>query len=181
MCENRFDPPALNPAKSNSLGRRPARFPRVPSHNITTCPLAMFAQNKDCRLQQARMWSEWKELRARETLASHAVLLRAHAAHPPLQPQPRRRSSGVATAFLSSCVASTAFRRNALHKSTPAVHQWLPPFGVTNKLTCGQRCTQQTVHGFFFWWSSGASWLSPLVLSVKYARSQCDSPGSGFP
>lgn len=88
----------------------------------------MFAQNKDCRLQQARMWSEWKELRARETLASHAVLLRAHAAHPPLQPQPQpRRSSSVATAFLSSCVASTAFRRNALHKSTPAAHQWLPP------------------------------------------------------
>lgn len=44
--------------------------------------------NTDCRLQQARMWSEWKELQARKGLTSHTVLLLAHAAHPQLQLEP---------------------------------------------------------------------------------------------
>lgn len=84
-CVNRHDRPAINPAKSNSLGCHLAwRLSYLSQYHNTS--LAMFARNKDCRLQQARMWSEWKELQARETLASHAVLLLAH---PPPQPQPR--------------------------------------------------------------------------------------------
>lgn len=41
------------------------------------------------------------------------------------------------TAFLSDCTSSRAFEGEDLHKSTSAVHQWLP-FGVTNALSAGR-------------------------------------------
>lgn len=92
--------------------------------------------SKDSRLQRARMWSEWKELQARETLTSHAVLLPAHAAHPQHY-----------TAGLSSCTRSRAVHGEALRKSSSAVHQWLPS-GLTNSLPAVRDARNKPCAGF---------------------------------
>lgn len=150
VCVNRLTcGTKIHPAKSNSLGHRPAWRPSFLSQYRNTS-LAMLARNKVCRLQQARMWSEWKELQARETLASHAVLLLAHAAHPPPQPQPQPRCSGIA--LLSSQAASVPerFGGNALHKSTSAGHQWLP-FGVTDSLSAVRDAQNKPCTDYFLW------------------------------
>lgn len=124
--------------------------PRVPSHNITTCPSLCLRKIKTADSSRPGCGVNEKNS-GPERLWPPTLFFSEHTQHTHRCSRSRSHAAAAALLLLSSPAASLP-QRFAVMPCTRAPQQLTngSPFGVTNKLTCGQRCTQQTVHRLFF-------------------------------